>query len=49
VTHPLDADTAIEPLTPTRWRARVHDRWWVVLEIRGTLLAQSRQLALIRA
>jgi acyl-CoA thioesterase len=29
VTHPLDADTALEPLTPTRWRATVADRWWV--------------------
>jgi acyl-CoA thioesterase len=30
VTHPLDADTALEPLTATRWRGEVHDRWWVV-------------------
>ena len=30
MTHPLDADTALEPLTPTRWRGTVSDRWWVV-------------------
>jgi acyl-CoA thioesterase len=28
--HPLDADTALEPLTPTRWRGHVSERWWVV-------------------
>jgi acyl-CoA thioesterase len=26
----LDADTALEPLTPTRWRGEISDRWWVV-------------------
>ena len=30
MTHPLDADTALEPLTPTRWRGTVSDRWWIV-------------------
>jgi acyl-CoA thioesterase len=30
VTHPLDVDTALEPVTPTRWRGTVSDRWWVV-------------------
>lgn len=24
------ADTALEPLGPGRWRAQVHERWWVV-------------------
>ena len=26
----LDADTALEPVTPTRWRGEISDRWWVV-------------------
>jgi acyl-CoA thioesterase len=26
----LDADTALERLTPTRWRGEISDRWWVV-------------------
>jgi acyl-CoA thioesterase len=26
----LDADTALEPLTPTRWRGEISERWWVV-------------------
>lgn len=26
----LDADTALEPITPTRWRGEISDRWWVV-------------------
>jgi acyl-CoA thioesterase len=26
----LEADTALEPLTPTRWRGEISDRWWVV-------------------
>jgi acyl-CoA thioesterase len=30
MTHPLDADTALEALTPTRWRGEITDRWWVV-------------------
>jgi acyl-CoA thioesterase len=30
VNHPLDTDTALERLTPTRWRAHVNERWWVV-------------------
>jgi len=27
--HPLDADTALEPLGPGRWRGEVTPRWWV--------------------
>ena len=30
MTHPLEADTALEPVTPTRWRGEITDRWWVV-------------------
>jgi len=27
--HPLDADTALAPITAGRWRATIADRWWV--------------------
>jgi acyl-CoA thioesterase len=26
----LDADTALEQVTPSRWRGEISDRWWVV-------------------
>jgi acyl-CoA thioesterase len=28
--HPLDTDTALEQITPGRWRGEIVDRWWVV-------------------
>jgi acyl-CoA thioesterase len=30
VTHPLDTGTALEAITPTRWRVAIDERWWVV-------------------
>jgi acyl-CoA thioesterase len=49
VTHPLDADTALEPLTPTRWRGEVHDRWWVVRGPFGGYLSAILMRALTAA
>jgi acyl-CoA thioesterase len=49
VIHPLDADTALERLTPTRWRAHVHDRWWVVRGPFGGYLSAILLRALVAA
>jgi hypothetical protein len=49
MTHPLDADTALEPLTPTRWRGQVTERWWVVRGPFGGYLAALLVRALVAA
>ena len=45
----LDADTALEPLTPTRWRGEINDRWWVVRGPFGGYVAAFLTRALIAA
>jgi acyl-CoA thioesterase len=47
--HPLDADTALEPLTPTRWRAEVNERWWVVRGPFGGYLSAMLVRAMVTA
>jgi acyl-CoA thioesterase len=49
MTHPLDADTTLEPLTPTRWRAHIAERWWVVRGPFGGYLAAILLRALTAA
>jgi acyl-CoA thioesterase len=49
MTHPLDADTALEPLTPTRWRANLDARWWVSRGPFGGYLAAILVRALVTA
>jgi acyl-CoA thioesterase len=45
----LDADTALEPLTPTRWRGTISDRWWVVRGPFGGYVAAFLTRALMAA
>jgi acyl-CoA thioesterase len=47
--HPLDADTVLEPLTPTRWRAHVSERWWVVRGPFGGYLSAMVMRAMLLA
>ena len=49
VTHVLDADTALAPLTPTRWRGEISDRWWVVRGPFGGYVAAFLTRALVAA
>jgi acyl-CoA thioesterase len=49
MTHPLDADTALEPLTPTRWRGEISERWWVVRGPFGGYVAALLTRALLLA
>jgi acyl-CoA thioesterase len=45
----LDADTALEPLTPTRWRGEISDRWWVVQGPFGGYVAAFLARAMLAA
>ena len=45
----LDADTALEPVTPTRWRGELSDRWWVVRGPFGGYVAAFLVRAMIAA
>jgi acyl-CoA thioesterase len=45
----LDADTALESLTPTRWRGEINDRWWVVRGPFGGYVAAFLMRALVAA
>ena len=45
----LDADTALEPLTPTRWRGEIGDRWWVVRGPFGGYVAAFLTRAMVAA
>lgn len=45
----LDADTALEPITPTRWRGELSDRWWVVRGPFGGYVAAILVRALVAA
>jgi acyl-CoA thioesterase len=45
----LDADTALEPLTPTRWRGEISDRWWVVRGPFGGYVAAMMTRAMVAA
>jgi acyl-CoA thioesterase len=45
----FDADTALEPLTPTRWRGEISDRWWVVRGPFGGYVAAFLTRAMIGA
>jgi acyl-CoA thioesterase len=47
--HPLDTDTALEPLTPTRWRGTISDRWWVTRAPFGGYVATFLTRALVAA
>jgi acyl-CoA thioesterase len=49
MTHPLDADTTLEPLTPTRWRANIEERWWVVRAPFGGYVAAFLVRAMLAA
>ena len=52
MTPSFDHDTALEPVGEGRWRATVSEHWFVTDGIwgsDGTLLAHSRQLALVRS
>jgi len=49
VIHPLDEDTTLEPLTPTRWRATVADRWWVTRGPFGGYVAAILTRAMLAA
>jgi acyl-CoA thioesterase len=45
----LDADTALEQITPTRWRGEISDRWWVVRGPFGGYVAAFLTRAMIAA
>ena len=45
----FDADTALEPVTPTRWRGEISDRWWVVRGPFGGYVAAILVRAMIAA
>jgi acyl-CoA thioesterase len=45
----LDADTALEPLTPTRCRGEISDRWWVVRGPFGGYVSAIVMRALVAA
>jgi acyl-CoA thioesterase len=45
----LEADTALEPLTPTRWRGEISDRWWVVRGPFGGYVAALLTRAMVAA
>jgi acyl-CoA thioesterase len=45
----FDADTALEPLTPTRWRGEISDRWWVVRGPFGGYVAAFLTRAMVAA
>jgi acyl-CoA thioesterase len=45
----LDADTALEQLTPTRWRGEISDRWWVVRGPFGGYVAAFLTRAMVAA
>jgi acyl-CoA thioesterase len=45
----LDADTALVPLTPTRWRGEISDRWWVVRGPFGGYVAAFLVRAMVAA
>jgi acyl-CoA thioesterase len=45
----FDADTALEPLTPTRWRGELSDRWWVVRGPFGGYVATFLTRAMVAA
>jgi acyl-CoA thioesterase len=45
----LDADTALEPLTPTRWRGAISNRWWVVRGPFGGYVAAFLTRAMVAA
>ena len=45
----LDADTALEPLTPTRWRGEISERWWVVRGPFGGYVATFLMRAMVAA
>jgi acyl-CoA thioesterase len=47
VIHPLDADTALEPLGDGRWSARIHERWWIVHGPYGGYLSAILMRALL--
>jgi hypothetical protein len=49
MTHLLDADTALAPLTPTRWRGEISDRWWVVRGPFGGYVATFLTRAMVAA
>jgi acyl-CoA thioesterase len=45
----LDADTALEPLTPTRWRGEISERWWIVRGPFGGYVAAFLTRAMLAA
>jgi acyl-CoA thioesterase len=45
----LDVDTALAPITPTRWRGEISDRWWVVRGPFGGYVATFLTRAMIAA
>jgi acyl-CoA thioesterase len=45
----FDADTALEPVTPTRWRGEISDRWWVVRGPFGGYVATFLVRAMVAA
>jgi acyl-CoA thioesterase len=49
MTHDLDADTALAPLTLTRWRGEISDRWWVLRGPFGGYVATFLTRAMLSA
>jgi acyl-CoA thioesterase len=49
MTHRLDADTALEPLTPTRSRGEISEGWWVVRGPFGGYVASFLTRAMLAA
>jgi acyl-CoA thioesterase len=47
--HALDADTALEQLTPSRWRGEISERWWVLRGPFGGYVAAMLVRAMITA
>jgi acyl-CoA thioesterase len=45
----LDADTALEPVTPTRWRGEISERWWIVRGPFGGYVAAFLTRAMVAA
>ena len=49
MTHPLEADTALEQLTPSRWRGEISERWWVMRGPFGGYVAAMLTRAMVIA
>jgi acyl-CoA thioesterase len=47
--HPLDADSALEPAGPGRWRGAIAERWWVVRGPFGGYVSALLMRAMIAA